>query len=111
MSKGVIQRRGRASQPRYSPAALCQSGHNHLPLVFRLLITHVRLISMTFTKSKVLIIGRCYSRNFTKVCNIKKLRDPFSIHAGALHTRTCCFLLLSFCFAGRVTRYSILGCM
>jgi hypothetical protein len=85
MSKGVIQRRGRASQPRYSPAALCQSGHNHLPLVFRLLITHVRLISMTFTKSKVLIIGRCYSRNFTKGCHIKKLRAPFFIHAGAAH--------------------------
>jgi hypothetical protein len=56
-----------------------------------------RLISMTFTKSKVLIIGRRYSRKFTKVCHIKKLRDPFFIHGGALHTRTCCFRFLSFC--------------
>jgi hypothetical protein len=52
---------------------------------------------MTFTKSKVLISGGRYSRNFTKVCHIKKLRDPFFIHAGALHPRTCCFRLLSFC--------------
>jgi hypothetical protein len=111
MSKGVIQRRGRASQPRYSPAALCQSGHNHLPLVFRIVITHVRLISMTFTKSKVLIIGRCYSRNFTKVCHIKKLRDPFFIHAGALHSRTCASGFFRFVLADIITRYIILGCM
>ena len=46
---------------------------------------------------KGLIIGRRYSRNFTKVCHIKKLRDLFFIHAGALQTRTCCFRLLSLC--------------
>jgi hypothetical protein len=44
-----------------------------------------RLISMTFTKSKVLIISRRYNRNFTKGCHIKKLRDPSFIHAGAAH--------------------------
>jgi hypothetical protein len=69
------------------------------------------LISMTFTKSKVLIIGRRDSQNFTKVCHIKNLRDPFFIHAGALHTGTCCFQQLSFVLAGIVIRYIVLGCM
>jgi hypothetical protein len=40
MSKGQSKCRRRASRPRYSPAALCQSGHNDLPLVFRIVITH-----------------------------------------------------------------------
>ena len=66
---------------------------------------------MTFTKSKVLIIGRRYSRNFAKVCHIKKLRDPFFIPAGALHTRTCASGFFRFVLAGLVTRYIILGCM
>ena len=66
---------------------------------------------MTFTKSKVLIIGRHYSRNFTKVCHIKKLRDPFFILAGALHTRTCASGFIRFVLAGIVTRYIMLGCM
>ena len=29
------------------------------------------------------LFSRRYSRNFTKACHIKKLRDPFFIHAGA----------------------------
>jgi hypothetical protein len=40
--RGQSKRLRRASRPRYSPAALCQSGHNHLPLVFRIVIAYVR---------------------------------------------------------------------
>jgi hypothetical protein len=66
---------------------------------------------MTFTKSKVLIIGRCYSRNFTKGCHIKKLRAPFFIHAGAAQRELAASCFFRFVLAGIVTRYSILGCM
>jgi hypothetical protein len=66
---------------------------------------------MTFTKSKVLIIGRRYSRNVTKVCHIKKLRDPFFIHAGALTRGLAASGFFRFVLAGIVTRYIILGCM
>jgi hypothetical protein len=48
---------------------------------------------------------------FHKVCHIKKLRDPFFIHAGALHTRTCASGFFRFVLAGIVTRCIILGCM
>ena len=41
MSKGAIQAPPPHLSAGYSPAALCHSGHNHLPLVFRIVITHV----------------------------------------------------------------------
>ena len=41
LSRPLAKRRRRASRPRYSPAALRQSGHNYLPLVFTIVITHV----------------------------------------------------------------------
>jgi hypothetical protein len=37
------------------------------------------------TSNRKPIISRRYSGNFTKGCHIKKLRDPFFIHAGAAH--------------------------
>jgi hypothetical protein len=66
---------------------------------------------MTFTKSKVLIIGRRYSRNVTKVCHINKLRDPFFIHAATCTRGLAASGFFRFVLAGRVTRYIILGCM
>jgi hypothetical protein len=65
---------------------------------------------MTFTKSKVLIIGRRYSRNFKGLPHQEAPRPVLHPRGRAAH-EDLCFRFFRFVLAGIVTRYIILGCM